>query len=154
MNVMGIIVFALIILFGLGFSLWALNDILNDYFNFKRGKMFKKDFEDCVKHSQPSWDEVKEIASISTVPHHNVQKILKNLHVQVLAGRNSDLEPHKKLLESYIQNYKTEEPFEGIPNEIRMHLERLRENINGNELILEPLTSQIRESRGLVWTLT
>ena len=142
---MAFIVLVMIMLFGLGFTLWALNDILNDYFNFKRAKVFTKDLEDCVKHSQPSWNEVKEIASISTVPHQTVLKILKRLHVQILAGRNSDLESHKQLLESYIQNYKTEEPFEGIPNEIRMHLERLRENINGNELILEPLTSQIRE---------
>lgn len=142
---MGLIILILIILFGLGCTLWALNDILNDYINFKLRKAFTKDFEDCVKHSQPSWDEVKEIASVSGVTHQAVQKSLKNLHVQIMAGRNTDLEPHKQLLESYIQNYKTEEPFEGIPNEIRMHLERLRENFDGKELLLEPLTSQIRE---------
>lgn len=140
----GIILF-LIILFGLGCALWIFNDLLNEYFNFIRRKVFKKDFEDCLKHSQPTWDDVKEIASISAVTHQSILKVLQHLHVQVLAGRNAELEQHKNLLQSYINSYKIEEPFEGIPNEIRMHLERLRENIGGSEHLLDPLTSQIRE---------
>ncbi|MHB1013925.1 MAG: hypothetical protein ACYC2W_01425 [Desulfurivibrionaceae bacterium] len=64
---------------------------------------------------------------------------------EILTGENKQLLAHKDLIRSYIEKHKEEEPFEGIPNDIRIHLERLREKINGQKELLDPLTNQIKD---------
>ncbi|MEQ1638888.1 MAG: hypothetical protein ABL903_19690, partial [Methylococcales bacterium] len=70
---------------------------------------------------------------------------IKKYYREIMAGREEELSSHKELIKSYIDQYRKDEPFEGLPNEVRIHLERLRDRINGEEQLLEPLTSQIKD---------
>jgi hypothetical protein len=116
-------------------AVWDLN---------KKLKLFRTDFEDSVNHSQPTWGEMKEIASLRGLKESQIQRTLKEYVREIRAGRTPDLEKHLTLIKSYLDSYKNDEPFENLPSDLRIHLERLRENLN-DQLLLEPLTVHIKE---------
>lgn len=136
-------------IFGLGagvlFLSWMLGSILDDYFSIKWEKQFQEDLVLAVKNSQPTWPQILQIAASRHVRNERVYWILQRLLREILTGRNADLAPHKELVEGYIAKMKESEPFEGMPKEIRVHLERLREQLPASPQMMEPLTGQIRE---------
>ncbi|MCQ4346759.1 hypothetical protein NGA35_04800 [Pseudomonas stutzeri] len=140
-----IVLIAIGVVGGLIFISWALGSMLEDIFEMKQISKFSKDFKDTVKHSKPSWEDVKEIASTRGLTQSKIQFTIREYNREIMAGREEDLSQHKELIKSYITQYRKDEPFEGLPNEVRIHLERLRDKINGNEHLLEPLTTQIKD---------
>lgn len=124
---------------------WMLVSVLDDYFALRWEKQFQEDLILAVKNSQPSWSQVLQIAASRNVKNERVYWILQRLLREILTGRNSDLGPHKSLMEEYIAKMKESEPFEGMPKEIRVHLERLREQLPASPHLMESLTRQIRE---------
>ncbi|MBJ6958419.1 hypothetical protein JG654_19075, partial [Vibrio cholerae] len=62
----------------------------------------------------------------------------------VLTGQEEELKPHLELLNSYTKEYKEVEPFENLPSDIRLPLERIREQLE-DQALLEPLTSHIKQ---------
>jgi hypothetical protein len=127
------------------FAAWMLGSVLEDYFSMKWQKQFEEDLALAIKNSEPSWEQILQIAASRHVKHTQVYWVLQRTLREVLTGRNPDLAPHRAVVEAYIAKMKESEPFEGIPNEIRIHLERLREHLPATNGLLEPLTSQIRE---------
>ncbi len=127
------------------FLAWVLGAILQDYFSIKWEKQFQEDLVLAVKNSQPTWNQIIQIAASRNVKNERVYWILQRVLREILTGRNADLVPHKGLVEDYISKMKEAEPFEGMPKEIRIHLERLREQLPAAPQLMEPLTSQIRE---------
>ncbi|MFT5759696.1 MAG: hypothetical protein ACI9LM_004463 [Alteromonadaceae bacterium] len=133
------------VVFAIGLLSWMLGTILEDVFEAKWIKEFTKDFKDSVKYSQPSWDEIKEIASTRGLTQSKIQFTLRKFYREIITGRETDLLDHKLLIKGYIDKYREDEPFEGLPNEVRIHLEKVREQLAGNEHHLEPLTNQIKD---------
>lgn len=131
--------------FSIGGLFWSLTYILEEIFENKNLNGFSDDFKDAVNFSQPDWSEIKEIASTRGLTHSKILFVIKRFYREVLTGRDEELLQHKNLIKSYIDQYRTDEPFEGLPNEIRIHLEKLREQLNGEEQYIEPLTGQIKE---------
>lgn len=133
------------LIFAIGLLSWMLGTILQEVFETKWIKEFSKDFKDSVKHSQPSWDEIKEIASTRGLTQSKIQFTMRKFYRDLLTGRDSELLEHKALIKGYIDKYREDEPFEGLPNEVRIHLEKIREQLADNEHHLEPLTNQIKD---------
>jgi hypothetical protein len=106
---------------------------------------FEKDFRESVVHSQPEWNEIKEIASTRGIAKNSLYQVIIATKREILAGRDKDLEPHKGIIVSYISKLHEEEPFEGMPDDIKLHLQRIRDKLAGNENILDPLTAKIVE---------
>ncbi len=140
-----ILLIAIVFIGGMIFISWGLGSVLEDFFEMKQVSKFSKDFKDTVKHSKPSWEDIKEIASTRGLTQSKIQFTIREYNREIMAGRVEDLSQHKELIKSYIAQYRKDEPFEGLPNEVRIHLERLRDQINGNEHLLEPLTTQIKD---------
>jgi len=123
-----------------GFMVITIFDIIEKN---SRRKQFEVDLKLSIKNSQASWDEIKGIASTRGLNQRDIIRILENNMREILTHREKDLLEHKDLVESYILEYKKYEPFEGIPDEIRIHLERLQEKVEIETSLLEPLTTQI-----------
>ena len=111
----------------------------------KTVKSFENDLRESIIHSQPGWDEIKDIAASRKISKNTIYATLITTKREILAGRDKDLEPHKDLINKYLSSMNMEEPFEGMPNDIKLHLQRIRDNLVGNETLLDPLTSQIIE---------
>ena len=140
-----VLAITIVLIGALIFIAWGLGSLLEDILETNSISHFSKDFKDTVKHSQPTWDDIKEIASTRQLTQSKIHFTIRKYYREIMAGRDSELEAHRALIKSYIDQYRKDEPFEGLPNEVRIHLERLRDQINGNEHLLEPLTSQIKD---------
>jgi hypothetical protein len=120
---------------------------LQEYFwykDFREGR-FKEDMIAAILHSQPKWPQILAIAEASEIPHAVAYQATRELYKDILTGATKKLQLHRELIEAYIQSHQRAEPFEGLPNEIRIHLERLHDALGDRSHLLDPLTSQIRD---------
>lgn len=124
---------------------WMLGTMLQDILTMKGRKQFEEDLRLAIKHSQPSWEHLSVIASTRNIKNTDVFWILQKLLREILTGRESDLVSHQSVVEGYLAKIKEIEPFEGIPTEIRIHLERIKEHFSNDTMLMQPLTGQIRE---------
>lgn len=127
----------------LALGLWVAVK-LDEYRDYER-RRFKEDLTAAIQHSQPTWQQVLDIAETSEVSIATAYEVSRQLLKEILTGENKKLEPHRALIESYVTSHRKSEPFEGLPNEIRVHLERLRDALEGKDHLLEPFTLQVRE---------
>lgn len=125
--------------------LWLLRTIIIDVEEIIVLSILKRDFRAIVIHSQPSWEELKSLAPTWGLTLPQLQRIIRRLYLEVMAGREKDLHLHKDLLKGYISEYRREEPFAELPSEISINMDRLRNHASGNDHLLELLTSQIMD---------
>lgn len=129
------------------FVLFVGISILFEYFKDQdfRNRKFREELVAAIEHSQPKWQQIAEIAETSNIPVAVAHQITRELHKNILTGASQKLQAHRALIEGYIASHRRAEPFEGLPNEIRIHLERLNDALGEKEHLLDPLTSEIRE---------
>lgn len=132
---------------GITFSLWQGSSLVDELLKLKQRKLFREDLAISLMHKGKSLTlrHVQQIAETRNVTQIEIQRSLKVLLREVLAERNLSLAPHQDWIESLLSEMKDREPFEGLPSEIRIHLERLREEMHTTSHKLEPLTTKIRE---------
>lgn len=107
---------------------------------------FGGDFVDAIKHSQPTWEQVLDMADLAGVPAQRAYRVARILQKRLLTGADPHkLAEHKSLIDSYIARHRASEPFEGLPNEVRIHLERISDQHPEARSSLMPLTQQIRD---------
>lgn len=140
-----VVTFNAAILGGGAFLLWMGNQIIDIWDTLRRRKQFDADLRASLAESQPSWEKILDFASLRGLSRTQTNLVLRVAVRDALTGKSPDMKPHLPLLESYLASHRSSEPFEGMPNEIRMHLERLREHGPEAERLLEPLTTQIRD---------
>lgn len=107
---------------------------------------FEKDFRHAVTQSTPDWADIKHIASTRELAISEAVRVIKNCHRDILVGGNKELSEERDLIKGYIKRFEDDEPFEGLPTEIRAHLERLRGLLKGNEHLLDPITTHLKET--------
>ncbi|MFC7300295.1 hypothetical protein [Cognatiluteimonas weifangensis] len=129
------------------FAFWQGSTLVDELLRLKQRKLFREDIALSLMHKGKSLtlQHVQQIAETRNVTQLDIQRTLRVLLREVLAERNLSLCPHQDWLESLLREMKDREPFEGLPSEIRIHLERLREEMPASSHKLEPLTTQIRE---------
>ena len=125
--------------------LWMLNSLVDDLIEIRLRKRFLVDLRGALKATQPQWTQVLDIGQSRGVGQRSVFVAVRALLRDVLTGSEPTLLQHRAVLESYLESYRKAEPFEGLPSETRVHLERLQEVLGSGSLALEPLTIQIRE---------
>ncbi|PTP01502.1 hypothetical protein CWO17_15515 [Vibrio sp. 10N.286.45.A3] len=113
--------------------------------NRKKRDEFRKALKLAVISSQPSWEQVLDIAEVLNVSSRTAYEVSMEIYKEILTGENEELKPYQELVEDYLLKHREAEPFEGLPAETRIHLERLSEAIQGTHYSLEPLTMQIKE---------
>jgi hypothetical protein len=137
--------FQLFLLLAFGFVIWTINTISDGIVIIITQKHFLKDLRGAISTGQPTWKQLVDIAELRGLSQRRAYFVTRRLLRDIQTGAELSLKDHRTLLEEYIAEYKQAEPFEGIPNETRVHLERLRKSLGSDVAVLEPLTSQIRE---------
>lgn len=134
-----------------GFSLlifgffWIVGSLIEEWVQTGILRKFEKELEAAIIHSQPTWKELKLIADTNSVSFSKIQPVLERVMRNALTGKIERLLNHKALIQSYIDESNEEEPFDNMPSEIRIHLERINDQLENGKTLLEPLTNQIRE---------
>ena len=145
-DVILMIVIMLVLLAVAGALLFLVVAVLDDHRKAKERERFKQSLRESVKHSQPSWNQVKTIASARSLSKREVTQVLKELLTIALEG-DIALKPHINLVESYVEADAEEEPFEDMPQQIRIHLERLKEQLSNRPELLEALVAHLRDAK-------
>src|SRR5690606_11807050 len=103
----------------------------DEFIRLKQRKLFRQDIALSLMHKgeQLTLHHVQQIAQTRSISQNDIQRTLRILLREVLAERNLSLTRYQGLLESMLSEMKKTEPFEGLPSEIRIHLERLREEM-------------------------
>lgn len=119
--------------------------IFEIYKEHRAASRFETDFKHAITQSTPDWSDIKHIAATRNLPLSDAIRVIKNCHRDILVGGNKGLSDERDLIKNYITHFEEEEPFEGLPTEIRAHLERLRALLKGNEQLLDPLSTHLKE---------
>lgn len=115
--------------------------------DFKQGykTKFRADLKKAIAHSQPGWDQVLLLAQshglTKAETHTETVVVLRDL----LTGEDLELQGHRSLVEGYLAAYAATDPYDGLPNETRLHLNRLRDALAEKSHLLDPLTIQLKE---------
>lgn len=126
---------------------WGVCRLIDELEFLCRRRRFRTDLMGALDESQPVWAEVCDIAELCNITKQDAFQEVKKLLRNVIVGREGKdrLKPHRGLLEAYMVEYRAEEPFEGLPGNTRLSLERLRRELGGNSDVLHPLTNHFKE---------
>ena len=108
---------------------------------------FRRAFRKAILHSQPSWTQVCDIALDYGMSKHVAYGAAREFLREILVGSDEkrELDTHSQLIESYVQAFKDDEPFDGIHDDTRLTLEKLRKDLGPNAGVLMPLANHLRE---------
>lgn len=143
--IIGVAIYFIIIVFGVVTIVNELSTMLDNKNKKHKSEKFKVEMILAIEHSQPSWEELLDMAELSKVDVKSAYNVSREILKEILTGEKSELEKYKSLVEGYIAKHKKSEPFEDMPSQTRIHLERLASVISDKDFSLEPLTMQIRE---------
>ena len=138
-------IYAVLIVGGIVILVYGVNNIVEELIKKKIRNRFKIDLYKSLQNTTPNWNQVKIIADANSLHRKDIEKVLKLLITEALSNECNLDNDKVSVLEDYLKLYHQEEPFDYIPNDIRIHLERLKENSGIKISQLEPLTKHIRE---------
>lgn len=135
---MGIFAFAVFLLF------FSLSSVIDDLFKAKFSKIFLEDLKKATKHKVLTPQQVTTLAESRNLDtRYTVLSVKKAIGDLLTAEEDTDKEVQQ--LESYLSHIKQIEPFEGVPSELRIHLERIKDQLPNLSVLLDPLAIQIKE---------
>jgi hypothetical protein len=100
---------------------------------------------EAIKNTQLSWGHIKVFASTRHLSQRDIGDTLKELLREALKGSDELLKSNVELFERYLEYYRNDEPFEDLPGEIRVYLERIRDQLPNGIETLDPLVNYLRD---------
>ncbi|MBV9880810.1 MAG: hypothetical protein JO180_09970 [Gemmatirosa sp.] len=110
-----------------------------------RLREFGQDLRETLPNGELTWQQVANIAMLRGISTADAHLAVQILWRDAVTGRAPEMQAHQATLEHYVTAYRDIEPFEGLPQPTRIHLERLREALRDDVGALQPLTMEIRE---------
>lgn len=104
----------------LAFVIWGAWSFLKGLGEAFRQNSFEKRVRQALNNGEPTWDDIRHLqldASITLDQCHSVLNSIKS--EQIVGGETGS---KRVLIEHYISSLDNDEPFEGIPDSIRVHL--------------------------------
>ena len=133
-----------IVLFFAGILAFLLVSILNDAFAVKYSRTFKENLKKAISSRQLTAQQIAMLAEAGNLDTHQTSHAAKQVLADLLIDSESKPE-HITQVETYLSYMKSIEPFEGVPSELRIHLERLKDQTPSVGPLLDPLAMQIKE---------
>lgn len=139
-----LLIYLTILVLGLLYFLWIINSVTDLYITHKQRKNFKQALENALKHNPClTWEQVKVIADVRNLSQYSIGRCIDILIDEALAGKSNEIDVSK--LEQFKSNFRQDEPFEGIPHELKLPLEKIRKEITNGQELLEPLVGHLKE---------
>jgi len=117
-----------------------------DHEKSKNHKKLRDNIEAAISNGVPSWEQIRAIESTYHLLRPNSLKNNLNLLIKskVVSGSQEN-SAQLELLQGWKESLKSDEPFEGIPSELKLPLERIRKEAPEHQHLLEMLVSQLQE---------
>lgn len=124
--------------------------LLGEQFERKlRRQRLKNKINSAYQTCKPTWDHLLLLAEEALL--HNalyksqIKLTIKSIITDVLTGVEEYSEEKILYLDSMISHIEKDEPFEGIPDNLVIHLQKIRDQLGGNPSDLAPLVEQLQE---------
>ena len=125
---------------------WQFITLVVEINKFSNNRKLKEDLEKSITNGSPSWTQVKIIASTySLLPENSLNSNLKKILKGYVIGGSEGNEKQIKLLEEWLEKQSSDEPFDGIPSELKLPLERIRKEVPDQAHNLELLVAQLQD---------
>lgn len=87
--------------------------------------------------------QIEILAKNYKLTTRDTQILLRNQFADAIKSGN---DPLVSYFQSLYEQLEKDEPFEGLPSDVRLHLERIKESIGeGNYFLMEPLAAQLQD---------
>lgn len=106
--------------------------------------------------------QIEILAANYSLTSRDTQILLRNQFSEAIKANDENRDSRIKYFQSLYEVIEKDEPFEGLPSDVRLHLERIRESIGEDkDYLMQPLASQLqdlnstnRRKEKLMWGLT
>lgn len=106
---------------------------------------FLEKLEKAATTRELTWVQIQIMAEADTIPRETIGRALRTM----LSSAYQDEKANMQLitnLENNLNSFKNDEPFDQIPQDIKIYLERLRDKLEIQDVtLLEPLANKLRE---------
>ncbi|WP_392386888.1 hypothetical protein [Marinomonas primoryensis] len=127
-----------------GYFLWAVNAITDSFINIGQRRKYKEALvKAMIINEDLTWDQAKVIAEVRLLSQSCIKKSLNHLIDEALTEK--DFEVSVKRLEAFKTNFNKDEPYDGIPNELKLPLDKIKKEIENGQELLEPLVGHLKE---------
>jgi hypothetical protein len=135
-----------VLLVGIGIIIFAgipvLIDELSKHLNRTR---FSTSFKQAYKINPPDWEHVQIMLKQNRLGKKCQKLSLEKILYDSLTLEDEHSKEKIKYIDSLIDEIKKDEPFEGLPDNVRIHLEHIRTFIGEKAFDLQPLTNELRD---------
>ena len=135
-------------LMGLAFCItvfYFLPVFLNEIDKSIKRKHFIRALNKAYEIEPPKWEHVEIIAKANRLNMECKKEALETMLRATITTKEAFTEDKLSYLEKQIEKIKSKEPFEGIPDNIKIHLEHIENMSSGNGYDLQPLANELRE---------
>ena len=108
-------------------------------------KKFRSALTKAVASGPISWKQVRVLADRYHLSQRYLSLCLTRLIADALEGNGGLTAQQVGLFEGHYDQVQKDEPFDGIPNDVRFHLERVREKLGKSDDLLRPLAKQLQD---------
>lgn len=129
----------------IGMLIWAIPTIIDGIARNRRRNSFGAELSTLFSKNKLNR---KQIEILSKEYHLNSKDIQLATRRQFKEALMADHESKEKsdYFQALFEDYEKDEPFEGLPSDVRLHLERAREALGKeNDHMLQPLASQLQD---------
>ncbi len=90
--------------------------------------------------------QIEILATDYRLTSRDTQILLRNQFSEAVKAGDEQRELRIKYFQGLYEELEKDEPFEGLPSDVRLHLERIRESIGQDkDLLMQPLASQLQD---------
>ncbi|WP_372740207.1 hypothetical protein [Neptunomonas sp.] len=138
------VLLATLVFFVAGYFLWAVNTIADSLINIGQRRRYREALvKAMINNEDLTWDQAKVIAEVRFLSQSCIKKSLNYLIDDALVEK--DFEVPVKRLEAFKTSFNEDEPYDGIPNELKLPLDKIKKEIENGQELLEPLVGHLKE---------
>lgn len=144
-SIIFLVVYVSILSVGIFLLVKGAGGAIEDHFISKAFKRLKNDIRESFVNSKPSWEQIKiMLATEGDLSTKHLKSIIQLLIRESLTDKENKLNDKAEILESYLRKIEESEPFDDMPEDIKLLLERIKEKIKPESQILDPLVTHLR----------
>jgi hypothetical protein len=129
----------------IGMLAWAIPTIIDGIIKTKRRNRFGKELSVLFGKNKLDRRQIEILSKEYYLNSKDIQLAARRQFKEALTSEGAEKEK-SDYFQSLFEDYERDEPFEGLPSDVRLHLERVREALGKeNDHMLQPLASQLQD---------
>ena len=132
-------------IFLIGMLIWAVPTIIDGIIKTKRRNRFGKELSVLFGKNKLDRQQIEILSKEFYLNSKDIQLAARRQFKEALTAEQVEKEK-SDYFQALFEDYVRDEPFEGLPSDVRLHLERVRETLGKeNDHMLQPLASQLQD---------